>query len=193
MAAVVKIVGLYGNPLTTTELTIQRYNTAIPGQRDPGLSFPNNMPTVEGTVSRSCWQFTGCQVTGGTYSQLSYWRWGTSGAEKSIWGLNNGMIQVALKDSGAPGCPFASCIPPTGIQDQFGYDIKDPDHGIPFYINETTPCADNPVTGIAWTWEDIQNLQIGIAIFEIQGSGTCTQLYAVVTYLPYPSCGVLMI
>jgi len=143
MAAVVKIVGLYGNPLTTTELTIQRYNTAIPGQRDPGLSFPNNMPTVEGTVSRSCWQFTGCQVTGGTYSQLSYWRWGTSGAEKSIWGLNNGMIQVALKDSGAPGCPFASCIPPTGIQDQFGYDIKDPDHGIPFYINETTPCADS--------------------------------------------------
>jgi len=61
------------------------------------------------------------------------------------------------------------------------------------YTNWSESWDTNPVTGIAWTWEDIQNLQIGIAIFEIQGSGTCTQLYAVVTYLPYPSCGVLMI
>ena len=45
MAAIVQIVGYYGiAPGTKTPLTVQRYNTAIPSQRDPGLAFPCNVP-----------------------------------------------------------------------------------------------------------------------------------------------------
>jgi len=45
MAAIVQIVGYYGPaPGVKTPLTVQRYNTAIPSQRDPGLSFPDNIP-----------------------------------------------------------------------------------------------------------------------------------------------------
>lgn len=44
--------------------------------------------------------------------------------------------------------------------------------------------ATNPNTGLAWTQVDINNLQIGIKLYEDIGSGdaSCTQLYAVVIY-----------
>ena len=142
MAATVQIIGYYGPaPGTKTALTVQRYNTAIPSQRDPGLSYPNNIPPT-GETYRSCWMYTGAEITGGTYSQCSNWRWGTPGNIKATWGLGSGMIQVALKDTGDPGCPVASYEEATGVSGSYGYDIKDATHGITYYKSETVACAD---------------------------------------------------
>lgn len=142
MAATVQIVGYYGAaPGTKTALTVQRYNTAIPSQRDPGLSYPNNVPPT-GETYRSCWMYTGAEITGGTYSQLTNFRWGTPGNIKSAWGLGSGKVQVALKDTGDHGCPVASYEAPTGVSGSYGYDIKDTTHGHTFYKDETVACAD---------------------------------------------------
>lgn len=142
MAATVQIIGYYGPaPGTKTALTVQRYNTAIPSQRDPGLSYPNNIPPT-GETYRSCWMYTGAEITGGTYSQCSNWRWGTPGNIKTAWGLGSGKVQVALKDTGDHGCPVASYEAPTGVSGSYGYDIKDPVNGHTYYKSETVPCAD---------------------------------------------------
>jgi hypothetical protein len=145
MSATVQIVSYYGDPLVkAANVTSQRYNTAIPSQRDPGLSYPNNVP-ASGQTNRSCWVFTGAEIVGGSYSQLTNWRWGTTGTIKSAWGLGAGYVQVALKDGGAdPGCPFASLKSPTGVAGQYGYDIKEKTstRGIPYYYDETIACAD---------------------------------------------------
>lgn len=144
MAATVQIVGYYGPaPGTKTVLTTQRFNTAIPSQRDPGLSYPCNVPPA-GETYRSCWQYTGAEITGGTYSQCSNWRYFGPGNIKhpSNWNLGSGRVQVALKDAGDPGCPVANYEAPTGVAGSYGYDIKDATHGHSYYKSETTPCGD---------------------------------------------------
>lgn len=143
MAATVQIVGYYGSPLAKASLTVQRYNTAIPSQRDPGLATPCNVPPT-GETYRSAWVFTGAEITGGTYSQCSNWRWGTSGTINDLWGLGSGKVQVAILDDGSTGhgCPVASLETPTGVNGSYGYDIKDVTHGIAFYNGETAPCDD---------------------------------------------------
>ncbi len=140
MASAVEIIGLYGAlPGAITPLTAQRYCTD--NQRDPGLSYPNNIPPA-GQIYRSYWMYTGARVTGGTYSQLTNWRWGTPGTIKNDWGLGSGKVQVALKDAGDPGCPMVNYEVPTGVQGQYGYDIKDPVHGHTYYKGESVACAD---------------------------------------------------
>lgn len=140
MAATVQIVGFYGPaPGAKTPLTVQRYCTD--NQRDPGLSYPCNVPP-EGETYRSYWIWTGAEIVGGTYSQLTNWRWGTLGTIKGDWRLGSGKVQVALKDEGDHGCPVANYAAPSGVQGLYGYDIKDPVHGVPFYKDEVTPCAD---------------------------------------------------
>ena len=142
MAATVQIIGYYGAaPGVKTALTVQRYNTAIPSQRDPGLSYPNNVPPT-GETYRSCWMYTGIEITGGTFSQITNLRWGTPGNIKSAWGLGSGKVQVALKDTGDHGCPVASYEAPTGVSGSYGYDIKDATHGHTYYKSETVACAD---------------------------------------------------
>ncbi len=142
MAALVQIVGYYGNaPGTKTPLTVQRFNTAIPSQRDPGLDFPCNMPPL-GEYYRSCWMYTGAEIVGGTYSRCGNWRWGTSGTIKQSWKLGSGRVQVALKDNGDHGCPVANYAAPTGVAGLYGYDIKDPVNGHPYYKDEVVACAD---------------------------------------------------
>ena len=148
MASIVQIVGYYGPaPGTKTALTTQRFNTAIPSVRDPGLASPNNVPPT-GETYRSCWQYTGAEIIGGTYSQLTYWRWGTLGTIKDQWGLKSGKVQVALRDTGDHGCPVANYEPPTGVNGEYGYDIKDPVNGHTYYKDETALCddADNYTT-----------------------------------------------
>lgn len=141
MAAIVQIVGYYGAaPGAKTALTLQRYNTAIPSQRDTGLSYPNNVPP-EGETYRSCWICTGAEIIGGTYSQLTNWRWGTSGTIQRDWALGSGMVQVALRDSGDHGCPVANYEAPTGVAGQYGYDLKDPVHGHSYYKDQVVACA----------------------------------------------------
>jgi len=137
MAAVVQIIGYYGAaPGTKTALTVQRYCTD--NQRDPGLAFPCNVPP-SGMTYYSYWVFTGAEIVGGTYSQLSNWRWFTPGSIKNDW---SGMVQVALKDTGDPGCPVGNYAPPAGVQGQYGYDIMDPGHGVPYFKNDVIGCAD---------------------------------------------------
>ena len=66
MAAVVEIVGIYGpEPGTITPLTTQRYCTN--NQRDPGLSYPNNVPAA-GPTNRSYWIHPGDRSRGRTPS-----------------------------------------------------------------------------------------------------------------------------
>ncbi len=143
MAATVQIVGYYGAaPGSKTALTVQRYNTAIPSQRDPGLSYPCNVPPT-GETYRSDWVFTGAEITGGTYSQLTNFRWFTPGSIVSDWGLGSGMVQVALKAGADAGCPVASYFAPTGVSGSYGYDILDAVNGIPYFAGESCDNADN--------------------------------------------------
>ncbi len=140
MAATVTIVGYYGAaPGTKTTLTTQRYNTQLPSTRDPGLSYPNNVPP-SGETYRSMWMFTGAEITGGTYSQLTNFRYFGPGTIKADWGLGSGMVQVAIPATGEAGCPVASYFAPTGVAGSYGYDILDPVHGIPFFAGGT--CED---------------------------------------------------
>jgi hypothetical protein len=150
MAADIQLVGYYG-PAPGTKTVVatvgssvgQRYNTAIPTQRDPGLSKPNNVPAT-GVTNRSCWQYVGMEVlTSGSFSQITNLRWGTPGNIVSTWGLGSGMVQVALKDGATdPGCPLASYAQGAGVDGQYGYDIKDLSNGHPYYREETIACAD---------------------------------------------------
>lgn len=143
MAATVTIVGYYGAaPGTKTTLTVQRYNTQIPSTRDPGLVNPNNVPP-EGETYDSCWVYTGAEITGGTYSQLTNFRFGGPGhiAHPDNWDLGSGKVQVALRDSGDHGCPVANYEAPTGINGLRGYDIKDPDNGHTYYKGEAAACG----------------------------------------------------
>jgi len=142
MAATVGIVGYYGAaPGSKTALTVQRYNTQRPSTRDPGLSYPNNVPPT-GETYRSCWQYTGLEITGGTYSQLTNFRYGGPGTIKADWGLGSGKVQVALRDTGDHGCPVASYEAPTGVSGSYGYDIKDAVNGHTYYNGQTVECGD---------------------------------------------------
>lgn len=143
MSAIVEVVGIYGAaPGVITACTTQRYNTAIPSQRDPGLSYPNNVPPT-GETYRSGWMFTGLRITGGTYSQLTNFRWGTPGNIATTWALGSGMVQVALKDGATdPGMPYANYEAPTGSAGLYGYDIKDATHGLTYFKSDTIACAD---------------------------------------------------
>lgn len=142
MAATVQIIGYYGDPLTKTALTVQRYNTAIPPQRDPGLSFPCNVPP-SGETYRSCWVGTGAEVVSGTYSQLGNWRFFGPKNIATAWGLGSGKVQVALKAIGDPGCPVASYETPTGSNGLYGYDILDAIHGLSYYSGESVGNLDD--------------------------------------------------
>lgn len=137
MAAIVQLVGYYGAaPGTKTALTVQRYNTAIPSQRDPGLSYACNVPP-EGETYNSAPIYTGAEITGGVYSQLTNFRYGTPTTIKSQWGLGSGMVQIALKAGADAGCPVASYTAPTGTSGLTCDDILD---SIPYYSGES--CAD---------------------------------------------------
>lgn len=144
MAATVQIVGYYGAaPGSKTALTVQRYNTQLPSTRDPGLSYPCNVPP-SGEIYRSMWQYTGAEITGGTYSQLTNFRYGGPGLIKhpSNWDLGSGKIQVALRDSGDHGCPVANYEAPLGVSGSYGYDIKDAVNGHTYYNGQTVDCGD---------------------------------------------------
>lgn len=51
-----------------------------------------------------------------------------------------------------------------------------------YYYNRSAQWATNPFTSAAWTWTDIDNLQIGLDIQVEYGSVRCTQVYVVVNY-----------
>ena len=50
------------------------------------------------------------------------------------------------------------------------------------YTNYSFVWTCNPVDGDAWSWNDIDNLQAGVAFIGNQGDSRCTQLYVVVNY-----------
>ena len=59
--------------------------------------------------------------------------------------------------------------------------------------------ATNPQSGVAWTWDNIDALQIGVAVEGEQGSNEygpwwvpvfCTQVYVEVDYIPYSDIGI---
>ena len=55
----------------------------------------------------------------------------------------------------------------------------------PSYADYSNQWSTNPKTGNAWTWDEIDNLQIGIALRRCNTSGAvtrCTQVYVVVDY-----------
>lgn len=137
MAATVQIVGYYGGQKQV--VTTQRYSTI--DQPDPGLDYPNNVPP-SGETYYSYWVYTGAEITGGSYSQLSYWRWGTPGTYKQDWDLGSGRVVVALRDQGDHGIPVDQIEAASGIQGLTGYSIKDPVNGISYYKGQTTPLAD---------------------------------------------------
>jgi hypothetical protein len=42
----------------------------------------------------------------------------------------------------------------------------------------------NPATGAAWTWQEIDDLQIGCSLYQVSGQTRCTQIYIEVYYTP---------
>ncbi len=144
MAAVVRIVGYYAGAKQV--VTTQRYCTT--DAPDPGLSYPCNVPPSEETYY-SYWVYTGAEIVEGSFSQLTYWRWWTPGAPmKASWGMNSGMIQVALRNSGDHGIASddAMAAPADGQEDLTGYAFDDPVNGIPYYIGQSKADASNYTT-----------------------------------------------
>lgn len=137
MAATVQIVGYYGG--VKTVVTTQRFSTT--DAADPGLSYPLNVPP-EGETYRSYWVWTGLEITGGTFTQVSYLRFIPPGDYNGDWNLGAGYMQIALKDAGDHGAPVGDVEAATGVEGSYGYDIKDATHGVTFYKSETAPCAD---------------------------------------------------
>jgi hypothetical protein len=57
---------------------------------------------------------------------------------------------------------------------------------VALWTTYTQAWTTNPKTGIAWTWADIDGLQIGISLFAPASANVtfCTQLYVTVDYTP---------
>lgn len=136
MAATVQIVGYYAG--VKTAVATQRYSTT--DAADPGLSYPCNVPP-EGETYYSFWVYTGLEITGGTFSQVTYLRAYGPGSIGTTWNLGSGMVVVALKDAGDHGIPVGSIEVPTGTEGLTGYSIKDATHGVTFYKGETVELA----------------------------------------------------
>jgi hypothetical protein len=61
------------------------------------------------------------------------------------------------------------------------------------YVNYNYSWSTNPDTGLAWTWDDINNMQVGIALkgYELTTTHSrCTQLYIEVTYINHSNWAV---
>lgn len=60
----------------------------------------------------------------------------------------------------------------------------------------STEYTTNPQSGVAWTWSDIDSLQIGVQLFGTYvptpavDLGDCTQVYVVVDYVSYTDIGI---
>ena len=59
------------------------------------------------------------------------------------------------------------------------------------WVNSSHEWVDNPQTGAAWTWNDIDALQIGTKFSSgSSGTRTCTQVYVEVDYTPAAAAGL---
>lgn len=72
----------------------------------------------------------------------------------------------------------------SGGVDYYGSEFKPPHSMWPpiSYTNYAYSWKNNPATGNAWSWTDIDNLQAGITFIGNEGTSECTQLYVVVNY-----------
>jgi hypothetical protein len=52
------------------------------------------------------------------------------------------------------------------------------------YIDYTTVFTTNPNTNAAWTWSEINALQVGVMLYRTYGEARVTQVYVEVTYTP---------
>jgi len=84
---------------------------------------------------------------------------------------------------------FSHCYGAAKINGTYYWtDLLDP-HALT-YATQSKVWTLNPTTGIAWTWSDINQLQVGVRLYAWNGgvSGTfyarCTQVYVVVNYNP---------
>lgn len=140
MPAEVRIVGYYDEKQV---VTTQRYCTTR--AVDPGLAYPCNQPP-SGETYYSYWLYTGAEITGGSFSQCTYWRWYTPGpAMKIDWQMGAGSIQVALRNAGDHGIAPADALaaPSNGEEGLTGYAFDDALNGIPFYIGQSKADASN--------------------------------------------------
>lgn len=160
MAAEVRIVGYYAGAKQV--VTTQRYSTT--DAPDPGLSYPCNVPPSEETYY-SYWVYTGLEITGGSFSQITYLRWYTPGPSmKTDWGMNSGMIQVALRSSGDHGIAAADAMaaPASGQEGLTGYAFDDPVNGIPFYIGESKADASNYTSSSPLVFDNDVYTDVGV-------------------------------
>lgn len=58
------------------------------------------------------------------------------------------------------------------------------------YTDYSTTYANNPQTTVAWTWAEVDAMEIGVSLKSLNGTGRCTQVYAVVTYYPVISVDI---
>ncbi len=60
------------------------------------------------------------------------------------------------------------------------------------YVNYQTVYTLNPKTGLAWTWADIDALQIGVYLHASNDSASVrsTQVYVEIDYIPYTDIGI---
>jgi hypothetical protein len=52
------------------------------------------------------------------------------------------------------------------------------------YQEYTKMWSRNPATGLVWTWQQIDSLQIGCSLYQVSGQTRCTQIYIEVYYTP---------
>lgn len=96
--------------------------------------------------------------------------------------INSVTVYARLRADG-PSAQMAQIVTRTHYTDYYGSDILYLGYG--GWANYSETWSTNPHTGQAWTWSEIQYLQIGIKLNDLgHGYPECTQVYAEVNYTP---------
>jgi len=108
---------------------------------------------------------------GGAWTSDSY-----NAENPSVTGtIDSVLTYVRVRNSG--GGQNARTIIVSGGTRYYGSQIKL--NAVPTYTAFSTNYPANPATSLAWSWTEINNLQIGV---DLEGPGFCTQVWAEIYY-----------
>jgi hypothetical protein len=89
--------------------------------------------------------------------------------------ISNVIVNVRVKQTGF-GIGFARTVLIThGVEYSGNLEVL----GFSYSVRSTT-YQQNPFTGEDWTWDEIDNLEIGVRLSSLGGSARCTQVWIIV-------------
>ena len=128
---------------------------------------------------------TRVNMTGASYLRDLYNLPALSSGSQSATTIVSVVIYFRICPGGAvAGVSYATPSQKSGITVTDGTEIDVGDGADPNdYVTHSQTYTTNPATGVAYTWDEINALQIGVKIKNSNGYIYCTQVYAEVTYL----------